>query len=76
MVKLIVRLKNMAAEAGIYPEVVGHRTSELHESGYSFAPDIKKRKKMGLEEIKLADMSKLRKLIDKVKAGESEEGGK
>jgi heterodisulfide reductase subunit B len=76
MVKLIVRLKNMAAEAGIYPEVVGHRTSELHESGYSFAPDIKNRKKMGLAEIKLADMSKLRKLIDKVKVNESEDGGK
>jgi hypothetical protein len=31
---------------------------------------------MGLAEIKLADMSKLRKLIDKVKVNESEDGGK
>jgi heterodisulfide reductase subunit B len=74
MVKLIVRLKNMAAEKGIYPEVVGHRTSQLYESGYSFAPDIKKRKKMGLEEIKPADVSKLRKLIESAKTEETEEG--
>jgi heterodisulfide reductase subunit B len=75
MVKLIVRLKNLAAQAGIYPEVVGHRRSELHETGYSFEPDLKKREKMGLSEIEFPDIKKLRKLMDKAKADESEGGG-
>ena len=76
MVKLIIRLKNLAAESGIYPEVVGHRSSSLHEMGYSFEPDIEKREKMGLSEISQPEMEKLRKLIKKAQAGENEEGGK
>jgi heterodisulfide reductase subunit B len=76
MVKLIVRLKNLAAEVGIYPAVVGHRRSELHEMGYSFEPDLEKRKEMGLVEISFPDIEKLRKLIKKTKTKESETGGK
>jgi heterodisulfide reductase subunit B len=76
MVKLIVRLKNLAAEAGVYPEVVGHRSSSLHEMGYSFEPDIKKREKMGLSEISMPEMKKLRKFIKKVQASDTEKGGK
>jgi heterodisulfide reductase subunit B len=76
MVKLIIRLKNLAAEKGIYPEVVGHRSSFLHEMGYSFEPDLKKRKKMGLSEISPPEMKDLRKLMKKAKATEKEEGGK
>jgi heterodisulfide reductase subunit B len=76
MVKLIVRLKNLAAKSGIYPEVVGHRSSELHKQGYSFAPDLEKRKEMGLSEITMPDMKKLRKLIEKTTKEEPKDGGK
>jgi heterodisulfide reductase subunit C len=74
MVKLIVKLKNLAVEAGIYPEVVGHRASELHKGGYSFPPDFEKRKDLGLGEISMPDMDNLKKLMKKVKAEEKNEG--
>lgn len=76
MVKLIIRLKNLAAEKGIYPEVVGHRTSTLHEMGYSFEPDTKKREKMGLSEMAPPEMEELRKIMKKAKATDNEKGGK
>jgi heterodisulfide reductase subunit C len=64
MVKLIVRLKNMAVAKGVYPEVIGHRVSELHESGYSFPPSEDAREALGLPRIKSPDMKKLRKLLE------------
>ncbi len=76
MVKLIIRLKNLAAEEGIYPEVVGHRTSTLSEMGYSFEPDVKKRKKMGLSELSRPEIEDLRKLMKRTKSKAKEEGGK
>ncbi|UCE73135.1 MAG: 4Fe-4S dicluster domain-containing protein [Methanomassiliicoccales archaeon] len=75
MVKLIVRLKNMAAAKGIYPEVVGHRISELHETGYSFAPDTKLREEIGLMRISPPDIKELRKLLEKAACEKSENEG-
>ncbi len=75
MVKLIFRLKNMAATKGIYPEVVGHRVSELHERGYSFAPNEDIREELDLPKIKLPDMDKLRKLMEDTATEESDGKG-
>lgn len=75
MVKLISWLKNQAYKKGIYPEVVGHRLSELHESGYSFPVDMGKRKELSLPEIKVPDMTKLRKLIKETTGESSDEEG-
>ncbi|UCG70383.1 MAG: 4Fe-4S dicluster domain-containing protein [Thermoplasmata archaeon] len=75
MVKLIVRLKNMAVSKGIYPEVIGHRTSELHDTGYSFAPNEEIREEMGLPEIKGPKVKKLRKLMEKASTENSEDRG-
>lgn len=75
MVKLIIKLKNLAAAKGIYPEAVGHRISELHESGYSFKMDEKIREEMELPKINLPDVAKLRKLMEEVEE-DSEKGGK
>ena len=74
MVKLIIKLKNLAASKGIYPETVGHRISELHESGYSFRMDEKIREEMELPKIILPEVAKLRKLMEKVE-GDPEKGG-
>jgi heterodisulfide reductase subunit B len=74
MVKLIVKLKNLAASKGIYPEAVGHRISELHESGYSFKVDEKIREEMNLPKIKLPEVAKLRKIMQEAEEG-SEKGG-
>ncbi|MEE9151589.1 MAG: heterodisulfide reductase-related iron-sulfur binding cluster [Thermoplasmata archaeon] len=75
MVKLIFRLKNLAVERGIYPEVVGHRLSEIHETGYSFAPNIVLREELNLPKITLPDIKKLRKLMEKATTEESDEKG-
>lgn len=74
MVRLIVRLKNLAVAKGIYPEVIGHRISELHETGYSFAPNTELREGLELPKITLPEMEKLRKLIDEAKAEDSDDG--
>ncbi len=74
MVKLIIKLKNLAASKGIYPEAVGHRISELHESGYSFKIDEKIREEMELPKIKLPEVAKLRKLMQEVEE-DPEKGG-
>jgi hypothetical protein len=55
MVKLIFRLKNMAIERGICPEVIINRDTELSKSGYSFKPNDEVRKKLGLPPITCAD---------------------
>lgn len=75
MVKLIVRLKNMAVSKGIYPEVIGHRTSEMHDTGYSFAPNEKIREEMGLPEIKGPKIKKLRKLMEDKSTAKNEDRG-
>jgi heterodisulfide reductase subunit B len=74
MVKLIIKLKNLAASKGIYPEAVGHRISELHESGYSFKMDEKIREELELPKIKLPEVAKLRKLMQEAEE-DSEKGG-
>lgn len=74
MVKLIVKLKNLAAAKGIYPEAVGHRISELHESGYSFKMDEKIREELKLPKIKLPEAVLLRKLLQEAEEG-LEKGG-
>jgi heterodisulfide reductase subunit B len=74
MVKLIIKLKNLAASKGIYPETVGHRISELHESGYSFKIDEKVREEMDLPKIKLPEVAKLRKLMQEAEE-DPEKGG-
>ncbi|MCK5561642.1 MAG: 4Fe-4S dicluster domain-containing protein [Thermoplasmata archaeon] len=63
MVKLIFKLKNMAIERGICPDVIANRDTELAGSGFAFAPDNKARKKLGLPPLKSADPKKLTKLI-------------
>jgi heterodisulfide reductase subunit C len=64
MVKLLIRLKNMAVARGRYPAVIGHRISGLHESGFSFEPDTECREEMGLPDLKAPDMAKLRKFLE------------
>jgi heterodisulfide reductase subunit B len=63
MVKLIFRLKNLAIERGICPEVIVNRDSELTESGFAFKPNDKLRKELGLPKIKSADPQDLSELI-------------
>ncbi len=75
MVKLIVRLKNLAVAKGVYPEVIGHRVSELHESGYSFPPSEDTREALGLPKIKSPDMAELRKLLEEKTEEDSNERG-
>lgn len=75
IVRLIVRLKNLAVAKGKYPEVVGRRRAELHETGYSFPPNTEIREEIGLSEIKLPDMVELRKLMEKIAKGKSEDEG-
>jgi heterodisulfide reductase subunit B len=75
-VKLLVRLKNLAAAKGIYPETIGHRMSELHETGYSFPPNTEIRDDMELCKIKFPDMTELHRLMEKTKKEEpKKEGG-
>jgi hypothetical protein len=74
MVKLIIKLKNLAVSKGIYPEAVGHRISELHESGYSFKMDEKIREEMDLPKIKLPEVAILRKLMQEAEE-DQEKGG-
>jgi CoB--CoM heterodisulfide reductase subunit B len=52
MVKFIFRLKNLAIERGICPDVITHRDVALSESGFAFKMDSKLRKKLGLPPIK------------------------
>jgi len=66
MVRLVVYLKNRAVAEGICPEIVEHRRSELHDSGYSFSSDPETREEMGLPEIKGPDMTVFRKLVGAV----------
>lgn len=75
MVKLLVRLKNLAAAKGIYPDVVGHRVSKLHETGYSFAVDEEAREALDLAEITGPDIAQLRKLIKDAKTGKPNDRG-
>jgi heterodisulfide reductase subunit B len=63
MVSLVFRLKNLAIQAGICPEVVVNRGDELSETGYAFAPNQDVRKKMGLPPIKAADIKDVEKMI-------------
>jgi len=70
MVKLLIRLKNLSVTRGNYPEVIGHRISGFHDSGFSFAPDLECREEMDLPELKSPAMEKLRKLLQE----DSEDG--
>ena len=63
MVKLIFRLKNLAIQHGIYPEVISHRDTELASSGYAFKPNDEARKKLGLPPIKGLKDGELKKII-------------
>jgi heterodisulfide reductase subunit B len=66
MVKLIVRLKNLAFTAGNYPDVITRRISDLKASGYAFAPEPSTstlRADMNLPELKLPKLDQLRKMI-------------
>ncbi|ODS38540.1 MAG: hypothetical protein A7315_03250 [Candidatus Altiarchaeales archaeon WOR_SM1_79] len=75
IVKLIIRLKNLAHAKGIYPEVIGRRISELYESGYSFSPNKKIREYLDLPEIKMPEIKKLRKLMEKARSENSSNRG-
>ncbi|MHC4756678.1 MAG: heterodisulfide reductase-related iron-sulfur binding cluster, partial [Planctomycetota bacterium] len=63
MVKLIFRLKNLAIERGICPDVISNRDTELSASGFAFKPNSELRKKMGLPEIEGAESKDILKLI-------------
>jgi heterodisulfide reductase subunit B len=63
MVKFIFKLKNLAIERGICPDVITHRDVELTKSGYAFKPDAELRKKLGLPEIKGAEKKDIMKII-------------
>jgi heterodisulfide reductase subunit C len=63
MVKLIFRLKNLAIERGICPDVMSNRDTELSTSGFAFKPNSELRKKMGLPEIEGAESKDILKLI-------------
>jgi heterodisulfide reductase subunit B len=63
MVKLIFRLKNLAIERGICPEVIVNRDTELAKSGFAFEPNDKLRKELGLPKIKSADPQDLSELM-------------
>lgn len=66
MVKLIVRLKNLAYAEGLQPEVVNHRREEMKKSGLSFPPDTECRAELGLCECTPPTMNEFRKLIDDI----------
>ncbi len=63
MVKLMFRLKNLAIERGICPEVILNRDNELSKTGFAFALDNKVRKKLGLPPIKCAEPDEIMKII-------------
>jgi heterodisulfide reductase subunit B len=63
MVKLIFRLKNLAIDRGICPEVIINRDTELANSGFAFKPNDKLRKKLGLPKIKYVDPDELSELL-------------
>jgi heterodisulfide reductase subunit C len=63
MVKFIFRLKNLAIEHGICPDVIINRDTELSDSGFAFKPNSKLRKKLGLPTINGATQSDIEKLI-------------
>jgi CoB--CoM heterodisulfide reductase subunit B len=63
MVKLIFRLKNLAIQRGICPDVILHRDSELTSSGYAFKPNDELRSKLGLPPIKGLELKDITKLI-------------
>ena len=71
MVKFIVRLKNLAAERGIKPEVVAHRIEELKKSGFSFPPDTECREDMGLLECEPPEMVMFKKIMDELSSEKS-----
>jgi CoB--CoM heterodisulfide reductase subunit B len=71
MVKLIVRLKNLAAERGIKPDVVMHRIEELKKSGYSFPPDTECREDMGLLECVPPEMALFKKIMEELSSEKS-----
>jgi heterodisulfide reductase subunit C len=71
MVKLIVRLKNLASAAGIRPGVVEHRLKELQDTGFSFAPNKEVRDELGLFECSRPKIDEFKKLIEEVTAGKS-----
>ena len=64
MVSLLVRLKNLAVEMGIYPDAVGHRRAELAETGYAFAPDTEVRERLGLEAVKGPELDKFKRFLE------------
>lgn len=63
MVKLIFRLKNLAIEHGVCPEVISNRDTELSTSGFAFKPNSELRKKLGLPPIKPVKHKDISKLI-------------
>jgi heterodisulfide reductase subunit B len=63
MVKLIFRLKNLAIDRGICPEVIINRDTELADSGFAFKPNDELRKKLGLPKIKCVDSGELSELL-------------
>ncbi|UCH89211.1 MAG: 4Fe-4S dicluster domain-containing protein [Thermoplasmata archaeon] len=69
MVKLLVRLKNLAVQNGIFPEVVANRRASLQDTSYSFEPDNELRQKMGLDKIKGPELEAFRKLVEEVVRG-------
>jgi ferredoxin len=69
MVRLLVRLKNMAIARGIRPEAIQHRFEELARSGFSFAPDEEARRECGLGGIHGPEPSDIERLIRQVTKG-------
>jgi heterodisulfide reductase subunit B len=75
MVKLMLRLKNLAIEKGICPEVVKHRMSDLTETGFSFPRDEESREGLGLPEVNGADAKELKDFMNQVRRKQKEQGG-
>ena len=64
MVSLWIMLKNLAAERGLAPDVLGRRMEGLETSGFAFAPDEGLRAECGLDCVPAPDMESFRRLID------------
>lgn len=66
MVKLIIRLKNLAIAKGKVPEVIEHRLTSIHESGFSFPVNEEGRGALGLPEVEGADVEEIRELVQRM----------
>lgn len=68
LVKLLVRLKNLAIERGTCPEIIERRLKTLAMTGYSFERDEEAREKLGLPSLEGADVEDIKHLLIKSKS--------